>query len=83
MMGELCYLEEHREDGHPMSSILSLKMAFSDAITAAVGDPVALGQLLAVCLSHEAILRGLLDESAAPSPPLTGVPHGAQISQKR
>jgi len=50
-----------------MSKILALKMSLSDAIQDATGDPVAMGQVLAVLLSHTAIVRGVLDEAVSSS----------------
>jgi len=65
-----------------MSSILALKMAARDALLEAAGDPVALGQVLAVFLSHEAICRGMLDGSAS-SPSSSAVTGGEHASTKK
>jgi hypothetical protein len=68
-----------------MSAILSAKMALRDAMLEAQSDPVALGQLLAVLLSHTAIVRGMLDESASSSSSSagTGGERGTPILGKR
>lgn len=68
-----------------MSALLALKMAARDALLEATDDPVALGQVLAVLLSHEAIVRGMLDGSASSpsSSAVTGGAHAATKLQRR
>jgi len=68
-----------------MSAILGLKMSLRDALLEAQGDPVALGQVLAVLLSHTAIVRGMLDESVSSSSSSaeTGGARGATKPQAR